>query len=100
MRDRVIVERDEDQLLSPGGYVIKPETTVEKPAQGTVVDVGDGRVIDSGVSIPISIGVGDRVMFAKYAGVEVEIDNKEYTILREDEVIGVFKKTAKEDVSA
>jgi chaperonin GroES len=96
MRDRVVVLRDEEEILTPSGMLYKPETATEKPSTGIVLSVGDGRVLDNGTVFPILLVEGDKVYFGKYAGVEIEVDNSTYTILREDEVIA--RKERKEQV--
>jgi chaperonin GroES len=88
LRDRILVERLEDQEQRIGGIIV-PDTAKEKPQQGRVVAAGKGRVNDAGEVFPLDVKAGDTVLFGKYAGVEVKLDGKEYLILREDEVLGV-----------
>jgi len=89
MHDRVLVERLEEQEVRRGGIII-PDTAKEKPQEGRVVAVGPGRVTDDGRRVPLELKVGDRVLFGKYAGSEVKIDDKEYLILREEDVLAVL----------
>jgi chaperonin GroES len=89
LRDRLLVERIEEQEQRVGGIII-PDTAKEKPQQGRVVAVGKGRVNDRGEVFPLDVKAGDTVLFGKYAGTEIKIEGKEYLILREDEVFGVF----------
>ena len=89
LRDRLLVERIEEQEQRVGGIII-PDTAKEKPQQGRVVAAGKGRVNDKGEVFPLDVKVGDTVLFGKYAGTEIKIDGKEYLILREDEVFGVL----------
>jgi chaperonin GroES len=88
LRDRVLVERVEEQEQRIGGIIV-PDSAKEKPQQGRVVAVGKGRVNDKGEVFPLDVKVGDTVLFGKYGGTEVKIDGKEYLILREDEILGV-----------
>ena len=88
LRDRILVERLEDQELRIGGIIV-PDTAKEKPQHGRVVAAGKGRGNDAGEVFPLDVKVGDTVLFGKYAGVEVKLDGTEYLILREDEVLGV-----------
>jgi len=88
LRDRVLVERIEEQEQRIGGIIV-PDSAKEKPQQGRVVAVGKGRVNDKGEVFALDVKVGDTVLFGKYGGTEVKIDGKEYLILREDEILGV-----------
>jgi chaperonin GroES len=89
LRDRVLVERVEEEEQRVGGIII-PDTAKEKPQQGRVVAVGKGRVNDKGEVFPLDVKEGDTVLFGKYAGTEIKIEGKEYLIIREDEVLGVL----------
>ena len=93
LRDRILVERVEEQEQRIGGIII-PDTAKEKPQQGRVVAVGTGRVNDKGDVFPLDVRDGDTVLFGKYAGSEIKIDGREYLILREDEVLGVVEGVA------
>ena len=93
LRDRILVERIEEQEQRIGGIIV-PDTAKEKPQQGRVVAVGNGRVNDKGEVFPLDVKVGDVVLFGKYGGTEVKVDGKEYLILREDEVLGVTEAVA------
>jgi len=88
LRDRVLVERIEEQEQRIGGIIV-PDSAKEKPQHGRVVAVGRGRVNDKGEVFPLDVKVGDTVLFGKYGGTEVKIDGKEFLILREDEILGV-----------
>ena len=88
--DRLIVKRIEEKEVKAGGIII-PDTAKEKPMEGKVVAVGTGRVEKDGATIPLQVKVGDRVLFGKYAGTEIKIEDKEHVILREDEVLGVIQ---------
>mgnify|MGYP003573893606 FL=1 len=88
--DRLIVKRIEEKEVKTGGIII-PDTAKEKPMEGKVVAVGTGRVEKDGKTIPLQVKVGDRILFGKYAGTEIKIEEKEHVILREDEVLGVIQ---------
>jgi len=88
--DRLIVKRVEEKEVKTGGIII-PDTAKEKPMEGKVVAVGKGRVEKDGTTIPLQVKVGDRILFGKYAGTEIKIEEKEHVILREDEVLGVIQ---------
>jgi chaperonin GroES len=88
LRDRVLVKRVEEQEQRIGGIII-PDSAKEKPQQAKVVAVGSGRVNDEGRVIPPDVKVGDYVLIGKYAGTEIKLDDKEYLIVREDEILGV-----------
>src|SRR5438093_12390700 len=94
LHDRVIIKRlDEEEQVS-GGIII-PDTAREKPQQGKVIAAGEGKFRDDGTRQPLDVKAGDRVLFGKYSGSEVKIDDQEYLIMREDEILGVFRTTAK-----
>ena len=90
LHDRLLVTRIEDKTQNKGGIVI-PDSAKEKPMQGKVIAVGSGRVLDDGKKVPLAVKVGDRVLFGKYGGTEVKIDDKEHVIVREDEVLGIIQ---------
>jgi len=89
LQDRILVQRVEEETTTKGGIII-PDTAKEKPAEGKVVAVGNGKLGDDGKRIPLEIKAGDRVLFGKYAGTEVKIEGEEYLIMREDDVLGVI----------
>ncbi len=91
LHDRVIVKRLEEEKTSPGGIVI-PDTASEKPQKGEVIAVGSGRVLDNGEVRPLSVKVGDRVLFGKYAGSEVVIDDQELLVMREDDIMAIIEE--------
>jgi chaperonin GroES len=88
LRDRVLVKRLDEQEAKHGRIII-PDTAKEKPQEGKVIAVGAGRLTDEGKLIPLAVKQGDRVLFAKYSGSEVELDGQEYLIMREEDVLGV-----------
>jgi chaperonin GroES len=90
LHDRIVVKRLEEEKTSPGGIVI-PDTAKEKPIQGEVIAVGNGKLLDSGEKRALDVKVGDKVLFGKYSGTEVKIDGVDYLMLREDDVMGVLE---------
>ena len=90
LQDRVIVQRIEEEQKTKGGIII-PDTAKEKPAEGKVIAVGNGKVADDGKRIALEIKEGDRILFGKYSGTEVKIEGEEYLIMREDDVLGVIE---------
>ena len=88
LQDRILVKRVEEQQKTKGGIII-PDSAKEKPAEGKVVAVGNGKLGEDGKRIPLEIKKGDRILFSKYGGTEVQIDEEEYLIMREDDVLGV-----------
>ena len=90
LQDRVVIKRMEEERTSAGGIVI-PDTAAEKPIRGKVIAVGPGKVLDNGQKRPIDVKVGDTVLFGKYSGTEVKINNQEYLVIREDDIMGVFE---------
>jgi chaperonin GroES len=90
LHDRVLLKRVEMGEQKKGGIII-PDTAKEKPMEGKVIAVGSGRVEKDGKRIPLEVKKGDRVLFGKYAGTEIKIDDVEHVILREDEVLGIIK---------
>lgn len=93
LHDRVIVKRIEDRETVKGGIII-PDTAKEKPQEGEVVAVGSGRR-EKGELIPLDVKVGDRILFGKYSGNEIKIDDQEYLILKEDEILAKIGGAAK-----
>ena len=91
LQDRVVVRRMEEESTSAGGIVL-PGSATEKPAQGEVVAVGPGAKTEEGKLIPMDVKVGDIVLFGKWSGTEVKIDNKEYSIMKESDIMGVVGK--------
>lgn len=94
LHDRVVIRRIEEQDQKIGGLYI-PDTAKEKPLQGEVVAVGDGRILENGQRQPLDLQVGDRVLFGKYSGTEIKLDEEEWLILRESDVLGVVEGTEK-----
>jgi chaperonin GroES len=94
LHDRVVIKRIEESEQMIGGLYI-PDTAKEKPQQGEVIAVGEGRILENGQRVPLNLKVGDRVLFGKYSGTEVKLDDEEYLIMREDDVLGVVEGAAK-----
>jgi len=88
--DRVLVKRVEAAEEVRGGIVI-PDTAKEKPQEGEVVATGEGRVLDSGQKVAMSVKAGDKVLFGKYSGTEVKLDEEEYMIMNEGEILGIIE---------
>jgi chaperonin GroES len=89
LQDRILVQRVEEETKTKGGIII-PDTAKEKPAEGKVVAVGNGKVGEDGKRIALEVKKGDRILFGKYSGTEVKIEGEEYLIMREDDVLGVI----------
>ena len=90
LHDRILIKRVEEKESVKGGIII-PDTAKEKPQEGEVVAVGHGKKTDDGKIIPLDVKAGDRVLFGKYSGNDIKIDEQEYMILREDEILGVLE---------
>jgi len=91
LHDRLLVKRVEEDEKTKGGIII-PDAAKEKPIEGKVVAVGNGKKLDNGEVSPLDVKKGDRILFGKYSGTEIKIDGTEHLILREDEVLGVIEK--------
>ncbi len=87
--DRVLVERVASEDRTPGGIVL-PDTAKNKPQRGKVVSVGQGRLLEDGTRAPFQVKVGDRVVFASYAGEEFKLDDRELLLMREDEILAII----------
>ncbi len=90
LHDRVIIKRTEEEEKTKGGIII-PDTAKEKPVEGTVIAVGDGKRTDDGKKLPLDVKVGDKVLFGKYAGTEIKIDGEEHLIMKEDDIIAIVE---------
>ncbi|MGH9770342.1 MAG: co-chaperone GroES [Candidatus Acidiferrales bacterium] len=90
LHDRILIKRIEDTETVKGGIII-PDTAKEKPQEGEVIAVGNGKKTDEGKLIPLDVKAGDRILFGKYSGTEIKVDGDELLILREDEVLGVLE---------
>jgi chaperonin GroES len=90
LRDRIIVKRIEEEETSKGGIII-PDTAKEKPQEGKVISVGKGKVNEDGKLQKLDVKKGDKVLFSKYSGTEINIEGEEHLIIREDDVLGVVE---------
>jgi chaperonin GroES len=90
LHDRILVERLEEQEVKRGGIII-PDTAKEKPQEGKVIAVGNGKVTEDGKKLPLDVKAGDRILFGKYSGSEVKIEEKDYLILREEDVLAILE---------
>ena len=90
LHDRILVKRIEEGEQIIGGIII-PDTAKEKPMQGKVAAVGDGKLDDKGKHIPLAVKKGDKILFGKYSGQEIKLDGEEFLIMREDEVLGIIE---------
>jgi len=99
LHDRVIVERLEEQEQRKGGIIV-PDSAKEKPQQGKVIAVGNGKRLENGTVVPLDVKKGDTVLFGKYSGSEVTLDENEYLILREDEILAVIEGAASSEKAA
>ena len=90
LQDRLLVRRLSGEEKTKGGIII-PDTAKEKPQEGEVVAVGNGKVLDNGTKHPLDVKVGDKVLFSKYSGSEIKLDGEEYTIMREDDILAVIE---------
>src|SRR5512134_2161353 len=94
LQDRVLIKRVEEEAKTKGGIVI-PDTAKEKPQEGLVVAVGNGKILENGTRVSLDVKEGDRVLFGKYSGTEIKVEGEEYLIVREDDVLGILAESAK-----
>ena len=90
LHDRVLVRRIESNKKTPGGIVI-PDTAAEKPMEGEVVSVGNGKLLDNGELRALEVKAGDKILFGKYSGTEVKVDGEKLIVMREDDIMGVVE---------
>jgi len=90
LHDRILVKRMEEQEVRRGGIII-PDTAKEKPQEGKVVAVGNGKVTEDGKKLPLDVKAGDKILFGKYSGNEVKIEDEEYLIIREEDVLAILE---------
>jgi chaperonin GroES len=91
LQDRLVVKRLAEEEKTKGGIII-PDTAKEKPIEGEVIAVGNGKVLEDGKVRPLDVKAGDRVLFGKYSGTEVKVNGEEHLILREDEILGIIER--------
>jgi chaperonin GroES len=94
LHDRILIKRIEEKETIKGGIII-PDSAKEKPQEGEVIAVGHGKKTEEGKVVPLDVKAGDRILFGKYSGTEIKIDDQEYLIVREEEVLGVLEGAAK-----
>ena len=90
LHDRILIKRVEEKETVKGGIII-PDTAKEKPQEGEVIAVGGGKKTEEGKVIPLDVKAGDRILFGKYSGTEIKVDEQELLIIREDEVLGILE---------
>src|SRR6476620_12075067 len=92
LHDRVIIRRIEDNVNQTAGGLFIPDTAKEKPQEGEVIAVGEGKYKDDGTRQTLDVKAGDRILFGKYSGSEIKIDGEEFLIMREDEILGILER--------
>ena len=90
LHDRVVVRRMEEERTSPGGIVL-PDAATEKPSQGEIIAVGNGKKLDNGETVALDVKVGDKVIFGKFSGTEVKMDGEDVLVMREEDIMGVIE---------
>ena len=93
LHDRILIKRIEEKETARGGIII-PDSAKEKPQEGEVIAVGNGKKTEDGEIIPLDVKAGDRILFGKYSGTEIKVDNEDFLILKEEEVLGVVEGKA------
>ena len=91
LHDQVLLKRIEEKEMVKGGIII-PDTAKEKPMEGEVISAGPGKMMEDGKRSPMDVQAGDRVLFGKYAGTEIKIDDEEYVIMREEEILAILMR--------
>ncbi len=91
LQDRVLVKRTEEEKKTKGGIII-PDSAKEKPQEGIVIAVGQGKVLEDGKVLPLDVKAGDRILFQRYAGTEIRIEDEEHLIMREEDIMGVVEQ--------
>lgn len=91
LNDRVVIKRIEEEERTAGGIII-PDTAKEKPIQGEVLAVGNGKLLEDGTRRPLDVKAGDRVLFSKYAGTDVKVEGEDLLIMREDDILAIIEK--------
>jgi chaperonin GroES len=90
LHDRIVVKREEEKEVKKGGIIV-PDTAKEKPQEGKVIAVGSGKVTDEGKKVPLDVKAGNKILFGKYSGSEVKIDDEDYLIMKEDDVLAIIE---------
>ena len=91
LHDRLLVKRIEEKETVKGGIII-PDTAKEKPQEGEVIAVGNGKVLDNGTKVALDVKAGDKILFGKYSGTDIKIDGEEFLIMREEDILGIVEK--------
>ncbi len=91
LHDRILIKRVAEEQKTAGGIII-PDSAKEKPQEGRVVAVGNGKVTEDGKVLPLDVSVGDKILFGKYSGSEINLDGEEHLIIREDDVLAILGK--------
>lgn len=91
LHDRVVVRRADEETTTPGGIVIPDSASKEKPIEGEVIAIGPGKTTDDGKVQAMALKVGDKVLFGKYAGTEIKLNDEELTVMREDDILAVVE---------
>ncbi len=91
LHDRILVKRVDEQKEVKKGNIIIPDTAKEKPQEGKVVAVGNGKILEDGTKVDLEVKAKDRILFGKYAGTEVRIEDQDYLIMREDDILAIVK---------
>ena len=93
LHDRIVIKRIEEKEMAKGGIII-PDSAKEKPQEGEVIAAGNGKKTEDGKIIPLDVKAGDRILFGKYSGTEIKVNNQDFLILKEEEVLGVVEGKA------
>ena len=96
LHDRILVRREEEAGTTRGGLII-PDSAKDKPQEGTVISVGNGKTNDEGKLFPLAVKEGDTILFGKYSGTEIKLDGQDFLIMKEEEVLGIVTGTAKKE---
>jgi chaperonin GroES len=96
LHDRILIRRVEEAETTRGGIII-PDSAKDKPQEGEVISVGKGKISEEGKVRPLDVKVGDRILFGKYSGTEIKIDDEEFLIMREEEVLGILSGATKKE---
>ena len=96
LHDRILVRREEEVGTTRGGLII-PDSAKDKPQEGTVISVGNGKTNEEGKLFPLAVKEGDTILFGKYSGTEIKLDGEDFLIMKEEEVLGIVTGTAKKD---
>lgn len=90
LQDRILIKRIAEEEKTKGGIII-PDAAKEKPQEGMVIAVGDGKTLENGTKAPMTVKVGNKILFGKYSGTEIKVDGEEHLILREDDILGIVE---------